>query len=80
MVIEVPSREAISRGQFYIEITYHVGTDKVKNVETEVDLGVCIDTELNFEEERKLRISKANRMVGAIRRSFKCLDKFTFVN
>ena len=26
-----------------------------------------------------MRINKANRMVGAIRRSFTCLDKFTFV-
>ena len=26
-----------------------------------------------------MRINKANRMVGAIRRSFTCLDKLTFV-
>ena len=44
-----------------------------------MDLGVCIDGELNFDENRHLRIGKANRMVGAIRRAFKFLDRFTFV-
>ena len=51
----------------------------MKEVSSEVDLGICVDTELNYNENRKLRIGKANKMVGAIRRSFKHLDGFTFV-
>ena len=46
---------------------------------SEVDLGVCIDSELNFNENRKLRIGKANRIMGATRRSFRYLDKHSFV-
>ena len=45
----------------------------------EVDPGVCVDSELNFNEQRKLRISKANKMMGVIRRSFQFLDAYTFV-
>ena len=69
----------ISRNEFQIERRYYVGEDAVKNVKSEVDLGVCIDRDLNFDAERKLRIGKANRMVGAIRRSFQFLDPYTFV-
>ena len=69
----------ISRNEFSVERTYYVGSDKVKNIETEVDHGVCMDSELNFNEERNLRIKKANSMVGAIRRSFVYLDAYTFV-
>ena len=69
----------ISRNEFYVERRYCVGEDVVKNVDMEVDLGVCIDTELNFDEHRKTQVGKANRMVGAMRRSFKFLDNYTFV-
>jgi hypothetical protein len=69
----------ISRSEFQVERRYCVGGDLVKNVENEVDLGVCIDRDLNFDENRKLRIGKATRMVGAIRRAFRYLDAKTFV-
>ena len=69
----------ISRNEFQIERRYHVGGDPVKNVKSEVDLGVCVDAELNFDEQRKLSIGKANRMIGAVRRSFQFLDPYTFV-
>ena len=35
--------------------TYYVGADKVENVESEMDLGVCMDFELNSNEERNLK-------------------------
>ena len=56
------------------------GLRKVKDVKNEVDLGVCIDSQLNFDENRKLRIGKANKMDGAIRRNSKFLDKITFLD
>ena len=62
-----------------MEREYFVGVDKVKQVELEEDLGVRIDTKLDFDENRKIRIRKANNMAGAIRRSFKFLDRYTFV-
>ena len=62
-----------------MERRYFVGVDLVMEVKSEVDLGVCIDGELTFDENRQLRIGKANRVVGAIRRAFKFLDQFTFV-
>jgi hypothetical protein len=69
----------ISRKEYQTERRYYVGADPVKNVNSEVDLGVCVDSELNFDEQRKLRIGKANKMVGAVRRSFQFLDPYTFV-
>ena len=45
----------------------------------ELDLGVCIDTDLDFNEQRKKQVGKANRMVGAMRRSFKFLNNYTFL-
>ena len=69
----------ISRREYQTERRYYVGADPVKNVNSEVDLGVCVDSELNFDEQRKLRIGKANKMVGAVRRSFQFLDPYTFV-
>ena len=68
----------LSRNEYYTERRYFVGEDKVKEVKSEVDLGVCIDERLEFNENRKLRIEKANKMVGAIRRSFKFLNSYTF--
>ena len=69
----------ISRSEYQVERRYCVGGDLVKDVKSEVDLGVCVDTDLNFNENRKLKIGKATRMVGAIRRAFRFLDGRTFV-
>lgn len=69
----------ISRKKFQLERRYHVGGSAVKNAEAEVFLGVYIDSELNFSDQSKLRIGKANRIIGAIRRSLQFLNAFTFV-
>ena len=63
----------ISRSKYKAERRYFVGSDLVKDVESEVDLGVCVDTDLNFNENRKLKVGKAT-----IRRAFKFLDVKTF--
>ena len=78
MVIDISSCKA-QENVYFKKRRYHVGSDPVKDVESEVDLGVCIDVELNFDEQRKLCIGKANRMIGAVRRSFQFLDAYTFV-
>ena len=69
----------ISRNRYQVERRYWVGNDAVKEVKSEVDLGVCIDTDLNFNEQRRLKIAKATRMVMAVRRAFRFLNKYTFV-
>jgi ribonuclease P/MRP protein subunit RPP40 len=45
----------------------------------EKDLGVLFDTTLKFSKHVAMIASKANRMVGLIRRSFKFMDKPTFI-
>ena len=44
----------------------------------ETDLGVDVDPQLIFERHINNKILKANRMMGAIRRSFRYLDHNTF--
>ena len=70
---------SISRNEYQVERRYFVGADMVRDVTSEVDLGVCVDRDLNFDENRKIKIKKATRMVGAIRRAFRYLDGKTFV-
>ncbi|KAK7105260.1 hypothetical protein V1264_016666 [Littorina saxatilis] len=45
----------------------------------EKDLGVHIDDKLSFKEHITTSVSKANRVLGVIRRTFQNLDKETFV-
>ena len=44
----------------------------------EKDVGVIIDDQLNFEKHMTEKINKANRVLGAIRRTFQYLDNKTF--
>ena len=69
----------ISRKDCCYERRYFVGEDLVKDVEVEVDLGLSVDKELNFDVNRKTQTGKANRVMGSIRRSFVLLDTYTFV-
>ena len=58
-----------------------VGTDLV-NVQTcteEKDLGVTFDNLLKFDVHIQNAVSKANRMIGILRRTFTFLDKDTFL-
>ena len=57
---------------------YFLGEDKVKESTCEKDLGVNIDKHLDFDIQRKEKIKKATNMMGAIRRSFKFLNRNTF--
>ena len=45
---------------------------------TEKDLGINIDSELNFEEHLSEKVNKANQIMGLIRRSFSFLNVSTF--
>ena len=58
---------------------YHLGPDVLKAVHEETDLGVIIDQDLNFEAHLAAKISKANQVIGLIRRSFLHLDEDMFL-
>ena len=52
---------------------------KLKEVQAEKDLGVTIDKVLSFKRHVELATSKANRVIGVIRRSFDYLTPAIFV-
>ena len=58
--------------------SYFIGENRVKKTTMETDLGVDVDQKLSFESHISKKIKKANRMWGAIRRSFRYLDHRTF--
>ena len=56
-----------------------VHTVQLAESEAERDLGVIIDSKLNFKQQVSQSTAKANRTVGIIRRSFDYLTESTFV-
>jgi ribonuclease P/MRP protein subunit RPP40 len=57
---------------------YTVNNRELEHVFEEKDLGVVMDSDLNFEEHMSLKINKANAIMGMIRRSFTFLDCHLF--
>jgi hypothetical protein len=58
--------------------TYSGSYVTLESVEPEKDIGVTIDSKLNFEKHIQTQVNKANQIVGIIRKSFKYLDFKTF--
>ena len=58
--------------------TYSGSHVTLESVESEKDIGVTINSKLNFEKHIQTQVNKANQIVGIIRRSFKYLDFKTF--
>ena len=54
-------------------------TLKIQNVNSENDLGLIVDRGLKFSEHINNRISKANKILGLIFKSFTFMDKDMFV-
>ena len=52
---------------------------EIEQCEQEKDLGVIFDSTLNFDRHINSAIRKANKMIGLIKRSFKYLNKSTFL-
>ena len=53
---------------------------QLNSVNCEKDLGVYIDSQLNFKEHVGKSVSSANKMIGLVRRNFKNLGKEVFSN
>ena len=64
-------------------VEYSLSPQGIKHVlqetESEKDIGVKFDNELKFENHINLKIKTANTMAGLIRRSYRYLNKETFV-
>ena len=56
------------------------GDSKMESVSCEKDLGMHIDSKLSFETHVTKSVSKANRNLGIIHRSFKQMGEEVFVN
>ena len=52
--------------------------DKIPETRIEKDLGVLIDNKLSFSDHIAQAVTKANQILGLIRRSFQYLDRETF--
>ena len=52
---------------------------KLHNTESERDLGVLVDRGLNFNLNIWNQVNRANRVLGAIKHTFKYMDEDTFL-
>ena len=57
---------------------YSVYGKELDHVFEEKDLGVIMDSDLNFEQHILSKVNKANSIMGLIRRSFNFLDGYLF--
>ena len=57
---------------------YTLKDQKLQKVMEEMDIGVTIDDQLEFESHISEKINKANKIFGLLHRSFNCLDIKTF--
>ena len=60
---------------YYMKDQNSTDMQQLDSTQEEKDLGVLVDNELSFAKHIAAQVSKANRLVGQIRRSFSYLDK-----
>lgn len=58
---------------------YYLGDVELRHEESEKDLGVHIDNKLKFDTHINNKVTKANNILGAIRRGFSYLDETTLL-
>ena len=58
---------------------YKIGDMELEHVFEEKDLGITVDADLSFDEQICSKVSKANQIMGLIRRSFANLDTKSFI-
>jgi len=77
-------RDCITRNKHFVDYKYSLETNKSGIVQLErvynmKDLGVNIDSDLNFKDHIYDKINKAYQMLGIINRNFKSMDRFSFL-
>jgi hypothetical protein len=70
-------KQPASRGTIY-KLNYPNTVYELEKVDNEKDLGVIIDSDLNFDKHINEKVNKANSMFGMIRRSFDFLSESNF--
>ena len=63
------------KGQYAYKLDGH----ELEFVSSEKDLGVTFDDQLSFDQHMSQKISKANQILGVIRRTFQHLDRESFL-
>ena len=58
-----------------VDFTDRLFGQEIQKVSEEKDLGIYIDSQLNFKLHMDFKIKKANQMLGLINRSFNYIDK-----
>ena len=61
-----------------VPVTYTMGGVPLTISNEEKDLGVLIDSKLNFDRHIGVKVNKANSLVGLVRRSFEYIDPHVF--
>ena len=67
-------------GKAPLNYTYTLAGHQLECVTAEKDLGITIDNRLNFNTHVATVVSKSNRILGTIRRTFRYLDKPSFLH
>ena len=62
-----------------VDFTYRLFGQEIEKVSEEKDLGIYIDSQLNFKLHIDFKIKKANQMLGLLKRSFNYMDKEMFL-
>lgn len=67
-----------NRGAAEAQRTYTLRGHALESYTVEKDLGILVDNQLNFDQHITTQASKANKVMGVIRRSFTHLDQHNF--
>ena len=57
---------------------YHLGNTEMKNVDEVKDLGINVDSKLQFQNHTSSKVNKANQIWGTIKRAFKHMNTDIF--
>lgn len=57
---------------------YYLGEDELKKVEEVKDLGIIVDSRLQFQKQISGKVNKANQSWGTIKRTFKHMNPYIF--
>ena len=68
-VISVHSKPSPLANLPFVNFHYHLGENLLQYAENEKDLGVIINTKLNFNEQQESLLSKANQQFGLVKRT-----------
>ena len=60
-------------------ISYPMLDDTIELSNEEKDLGITIDSKLNFQQHINIQVKKANKKLGIINRTFNYMDKEMFL-